>query len=74
MINWVNIIEFNAEYLDANMLTKAYLRRGLAYERNDNYVKAREDFRMVKQYDPTNKAASDALHRVRPSDEEMKDI
>ena len=48
MINWVNIIEFNAEYLDANMLTKAYLRRGLAYERNDNYAKAREDFRMVK--------------------------
>ena len=37
------------------MLTKAFLRRGLAYERMEKIVKAREDFRIVKFYDINNK-------------------
>lgn len=56
------------------MLTKAYLRRGLAYERMENVLKAREDFRMVKMYDMNNKQAADALHRLRPSQDELKEI
>lgn len=56
------------------MLVKAYLRRGLAYERLENVVKAREDFRLVKSYDMNNKQASEALHRLRPSKEELEEI
>ena len=41
--------------LDSNMLVKAYLRRGLAYERLDKVIKAREDFYKVKSFDLNNK-------------------
>lgn len=37
------------------MLVKAFLRRGLAFERLEQVVKAREDFRLVKSYDMNNK-------------------
>jgi hypothetical protein len=66
------VIEENKKVLDENMLVKAYLRRGLAYERLENILKAREDFRTVKSLDMNNKQASDALYRLRPSKEEAE--
>lgn len=74
VIHWINIIDENAKVLESNLLVKAYLRRGLAYEGLDNIIKAREDFRIVKSYDLNNKQASDALHRLRPSKEELAEI
>lgn len=45
------------------MLTKAYLRRGLAYEHCEKFKLAANDLTRVKQIDPMNKQARDSLTR-----------
>lgn len=48
------------------LLAKAYLRRGLAYEHTENLKQARMDFKRVKMLDPSNLQSSQGLHRVTP--------
>ncbi|CAG9311003.1 unnamed protein product [Blepharisma stoltei] len=43
--------------------SKAYLRRGLAYEKKEQILKARADMICVKELDPSNIQASKALQR-----------
>lgn len=42
---------------DVNMLIKAYLRRGLAYEHIEKYKLAVNDLLRVRELQPMNKAA-----------------
>lgn len=53
-------------YTEADNLTKlkALLRRGLAYERLEKFRLAKQDMLIVKQLDPANMQASQALHRL----------
>lgn len=46
-----------------NVLTKAYLRRGLAYEHCEKFKLAANDLTRVKQMEPMNKQAKDSLSR-----------
>lgn len=55
VIEQIDIIEKHHSILDDNLLVKAYLRRGLANERLDRILKAREDFYKVKSLDMNNK-------------------
>ena len=48
---------------DQNILLKAYLRRGLAYEQMEKYLQAKEDMLTVKQMQADNKQASQCLNR-----------
>lgn len=48
---------------DVSVLTKAYLRRGLAYEHSERYKLAANDLTRVRQMDPMNKQARDSLQR-----------
>jgi tetratricopeptide (TPR) repeat protein len=60
------------EYLtDKNVLLKAYLRRGLAYEQLEKYGQAKEDMLSVKQLQYDNKQASQCLNRCNKA---IKDI
>lgn len=53
------------EYLtDKQVLLKAYLRRGLAYEQLEKFLLAREDMHSVKELQFDNKQASQCLARV----------
>ncbi|CAD8122438.1 unnamed protein product [Paramecium sonneborni] len=56
-----NIIEDNIAW---DIKTKAYLRRGMAYERLDKVVLSKLDFLRVKDLDPGNLQASQALDRL----------
>jgi hypothetical protein len=46
---------------DANVKMKAYLRRGKAYEQQEKLKKAKEDMIKVKELQPYNMQASQAL-------------
>ena len=46
-----------------SVLQKAYLRRGLAYEHSEKFKLAADDLHRVRQLDPVNKQARDALTR-----------
>lgn len=48
---------------DVSILTKAYLRRGLAYEHCERFKLAANDLTRVRQMDPMNKQARDSLTR-----------
>jgi hypothetical protein len=57
-------IEFTTKVLDralyldnANILVKAYLRRGLAYESQEKYKLAANDLMRVREMEPYNKQA-----------------
>lgn len=59
-----NQIEFSTKVLerspyieDVNMLIKAYLRRGLAYESTEKYKLAINDLMRVRELQPMNKQA-----------------
>ncbi|CAK62777.1 unnamed protein product (macronuclear) [Paramecium tetraurelia] len=62
------VIEYCGNILEDNIAwdikTKAYLRRGMAYERLDKVVLSKLDFLRVKDLDPGNQQASQALHRL----------
>jgi tetratricopeptide (TPR) repeat protein len=48
---------------DVSILTKAYLRRGLAYEHCEKFKLAANDLTRVRQMDPMNKQARDSITR-----------
>ena len=48
---------------DINVLIKAYLRRGLAYEHMEKYKLASNDLYRVRELQPANKQAQQALQR-----------
>lgn len=48
---------------DVTVLTKAYLRRGLAYEHCEKFKLAANDLTRVRHMDPMNKQARDSLTR-----------
>ena len=48
---------------DISVLTKAYLRRGLAYEHCEKFKLAANDLARVRNIDPMNKQARDSLAR-----------
>lgn len=53
-----------ALYLDdMNVLLKAYLRRGLAYEHLEKYKLACNDLKRVKELQPYNQQAQNAMMR-----------
>lgn len=58
------VIEKQKYLTDKNVLLKAYLRRGLAYEEMEKYLQAKEDMLSVKQLQHDNKQASQCLNRV----------
>ncbi|CAD8110823.1 unnamed protein product [Paramecium primaurelia] len=62
------VIEYCGNILEDNIAwdikTKAYLRRGMAYERLDKVVLSKLDFLRVKDLDPGNLQASQALDRL----------
>lgn len=58
------VIEQQGYLTDKNVLLKAYLRRGLAYEEMEKYLQAKEDMLSVKQLQHDNKQASQCLNRV----------
>ena len=49
------VIEKQEFLTDKNVLLKAYLRRGLAYEQMEKYLVAKEDMLSVKQLQHDNK-------------------
>lgn len=62
------VIEYSSKALDSkptdnNTKAKAYLRRAMAYERKENYKRARDDMIKAKELDPSNIQASKALQR-----------
>mmetsp|Transcript_34737 Transcript_34737/g.53346 ORF Transcript_34737/g.53346 Transcript_34737/m.53346 type:complete len:405 (-) Transcript_34737:500-1714(-) len=57
------VIERQEFIADPNVLLKAYLRRGLAYEQLEKFLLAREDMLSVKQLQPSNNMASKCLNR-----------
>ena len=48
---------------DINIVLKAYLRRGAAYEHLEKYKPAVDDFTRVRELDPYNNQARQALTR-----------
>jgi predicted DsbA family dithiol-disulfide isomerase len=46
---------------DSRVLLKAFLRRGLAYEKQAKFLQAKEDMLSVKQIEFDNKVASECL-------------
>jgi hypothetical protein len=48
---------------DINVLIKAYLRRGLAFETTEKYRKAINDLLRVRELQPANKQASQGIVR-----------
>ncbi len=58
------VIELAKSCDDKNLLTKALLRRGMAYEQNEKYRQAKEDFVHIKTHDPYNRQASEGMTRV----------
>jgi hypothetical protein len=48
---------------DINVLVKAYLRRGLAYEHMEKYKLAVHDLTRVRELQPENKQAQTAINR-----------
>ena len=65
------VIERCSFISDPNVILKAYLRRGLAYEQCEKYLQAKEDMLSVKQIQADNKQASQCLHRCQKA---IKDI
>jgi tetratricopeptide (TPR) repeat protein len=65
------VIEMQEYLTDKNVLVKAYLRRGLAYEQLEKYLQAKEDLLSVKQMQADNKQASQCLNRCNKA---IKDI
>lgn len=45
---------YDEEKLSTALLIKAYLRRGLAFEKTERFGRARSDFTKVKELDPSN--------------------
>ena len=58
------MIERAAYLSDQNVLAKAYQRRGYALEQLEKYKEAREDMQRVKEIQPNNMQASQALTRL----------
>ena len=48
---------------DVNMLIKAYLRRGVAYENTEKYKLAVNDLVRVRELQPMNRKAQQAIQR-----------
>lgn len=65
------VIERSEFISDQTVLLKAFLRRGLAYEQIEKYLKAKEDMHSVKELQYDNKQASQCLNRVNKA---IKDI
>lgn len=65
------VIERSELISDKTVLLKAFLRRGLAYEQIEKYLKAKEDMHSVKELQYDNKQASQCLNRVNKA---IKDI
>mmetsp|Transcript_37444 Transcript_37444/g.33550 ORF Transcript_37444/g.33550 Transcript_37444/m.33550 type:complete len:272 (-) Transcript_37444:808-1623(-) len=63
------VIEYTSRVLELSginqdIIIKAYIRRGMAYEKIEKNVLALQDFEAVKHIQPGNKQASDGLHRI----------
>ena len=52
------VIERAPYIKDINIVAKAYLRRGFAYEHLEKYQDAKEDMTRVKEIQPSNQQAS----------------
>lgn len=65
------VIERSQYLTDKNVILKAMLRRGLAYEQQEKYLQAREDMLSVKSLQADNKQASECLNRCNKA---IKDI
>mmetsp|Transcript_7226 Transcript_7226/g.12200 ORF Transcript_7226/g.12200 Transcript_7226/m.12200 type:complete len:115 (+) Transcript_7226:239-583(+) len=57
------VIEREEFITDQSVVLKAYLRRGLAYEQSEKYLKARDDMLTVKEIQFDSKIASQCLTR-----------
>lgn len=63
-MEWTSKVIDRAEYIsDSNVMIKAFLRRGLAYEQLEKFLQAKEDMLSVKQLQASNKTASECLNR-----------
>jgi len=65
------VIEMTEYLTDKNVILKAFLRRGLAYETLEKFLQAKEDMLTVKQLQFDNKQASQCLSRCSKA---IKDI
>ena len=66
-IEFSTLVIDSADHLskDQSLLFKAYFRRGVAYEKNEKYKKAKEDLEWCKNAQPYNLEVTKALNRVR---------
>ncbi len=63
-VDYCSLVIERALFLDEiSVLTKAYLRRGLAYEQLHEYTKAVEDLVRVTELQPQNKQAQTGVQR-----------
>lgn len=60
--------------LASDVLAKAYLRRGMAYERLEKYKRSIRDFNKVKHLEPGNMQASQGIRRVQPCCQYDKEV
>lgn len=65
------VIEHSKYITDKNVVIKAFLRRGLAYESMEKYLQAKEDMISVKELQFDNKQASQCINRCNKA---IKDI
>jgi tetratricopeptide (TPR) repeat protein len=59
------VVKLEEHIKDKNILVKAHLRRGLAYETLEKYKDAKNDMTRVKELQPANSQASQGLTRIK---------
>jgi tetratricopeptide (TPR) repeat protein len=71
-VEWTTKVIDRIEFIDdSNVILKAYLRRGLAYEQMEKFLQAREDMRSVREIQFDNKQASQCIERCNKAIKEI---